>query len=180
LLVLACVGVLSVAFAPSAAAQQPPPTPSARDLLGSVRPLEPRIRVLEPEVRSLRTEKRGGGLTTVTINSDVLFDFDSADLTPAALQVVTGLVPRIDAGGATVVVVGHTDGIGSAAYNQSLSERRAAAVVEALRPTLGGRTITSEGRSSSEPVAPETINGADNPAGRAQNRRVEISFEERP
>ncbi len=36
----------------------------------------------------------------------------------------------------------------------------------------------TEGRSSSEPVAPETVSGADDPTGRARNRRVEISFAE--
>jgi photosystem I P700 chlorophyll a apoprotein A2 len=76
-----------------------------------------------------------------------------------------------------VVVVGHTDSIGSESSNQALSVDRAASVVESLAQELGidvGR-LSAEGRGASEPVAPNTNpDGSDNPDGRQLNRRVEI------
>jgi OOP family OmpA-OmpF porin len=153
--------------------------PAGVDTAGSVRSLEPTVRILEPVVRDLRTEAHRGQKTTVTISTDVLFDFDSAELTSSAARIVSDLASRIADTASSVRVVGHTDGIGTRRYNQRLSERRAGAVAEAIRNRLdAGRTITTEGRNFSEPVAPETIDGEDNPRGRARNRRVEISFEE--
>ncbi|MES9537383.1 OmpA family protein [Actinomadura sp. NPDC000600] len=73
----------------------------------------------------------------------------------------------------------HTDGRGAPSYNQSLSERRAAAVRDALRQATGGRhhRFQVAGKAADEPIAEETTaGGADNPAGRARNRRVEISY----
>jgi OmpA-OmpF porin, OOP family len=149
------------------------------DVLASVRVLDPVVRSLEPVVRELQTEERTGTDTTVTISSDVLFAFDSAELADTAARVVGDLATRIASTDAGVTVVGHTDGVGTLEYNQDLSERRAVAVAEAIRAELGdGRTIATEGRNFSEPVAPETVGGGDDPAGRARNRRVEITFEE--
>jgi OOP family OmpA-OmpF porin len=166
-------------FAPVGVGQDEPPPPSASELAASVQVLDPRVGTLEPKVRSLRSERHVDGRTTVSINSDVLFDFDSAELTSSGAAIVADLVARIAGAQAPVLVVGHTDGIGTASYNQTLSEQRAAAVVSALRAGLGSTpAITAEGRGSSEPVAPETINGEDDPQGRAQNRRVEISLAE--
>jgi outer membrane protein OmpA-like peptidoglycan-associated protein len=69
-----------------------------------------------------------------------------------------------------VEVVGHTDSTGSAAYNQDLSERRAAAVAAILRGAgVSGGRIVSYGRGESAPVASNLT-----PEGKAQNRRVEI------
>lgn len=182
-----CMAVLTMAG--PALAQDAEPTvtdplegqapPSASDLQGSVRVLEPVVRTLEPVVRDLQTEEQEGERTTVTISTDVLFAFDSAELTPTANEVVSDLAERIAATDSDVLVVGHTDGIGTREYNQRLSEQRAAAVAEVLRNQLDDRRdIATEGRNFSEPIAEETINGEDNPQGRARNRRVEISFEE--
>lgn len=156
------------------------PPPSTSDLAGSVRTLETaRVRSLEPQVRELRTEERAGDQTTVTISADVLFSFDSAELNEAAVRIVMDLVERIARAGSDVAVVGHTDAVGSREYNQQLSEQRAEAVAALLRDGLdGSRTVTTEGRNFSEPVAPEQVDGQDSPEGRARNRRVEIIFEE--
>lgn len=176
---LAAAALALVAPAGAGQDEPPPPSFSASELAASVRVLEPRVDTLEPTVRPLRTEQRVDGRTTVSISSDVLFDFDSSELTPSAAAVVADLVARISAAQTPVLVIGHTDGIGTAGYNQDLSERRAAAVVSALRADLGPTpAITAEGRGSAEPIAPERINGGDNPQGRAQNRRVEISLAE--
>jgi OOP family OmpA-OmpF porin len=179
-----CLALTLIVAAP-ALAQSDEPTvtdpgpPEGVDVEGSVRLLEPVVRTLEPVVRELQIEEREGERTTVAISTDVLFDFDSAELTSGANDVVSGLADRIAATDSDVQVVGHTDGIGSRSYNQRLSERRAEAVARVLRRQIDdGRDITTEGRNFSEPIAPETIDGEDNPRGRARNRRVEISFEE--
>jgi OmpA-OmpF porin, OOP family len=156
-----------------------PPPAGELDLAGSVRLLEPAVYALEPVVRELQVEEREGERTTVTIATDVLFDFDSAKLTGSATDVVSELAGRIAETDSDVLVVGHTDSIGSRRYNQRLSERRAEAVADVLRERLDDdRTIATEGRNFSEPIAEETVNGQDNPEGRARNRRVEISFDE--
>ena len=70
----------------------------------------------------------------------------------------------------SVQVVGHTDNVGSMAYNQDLSERRALAVAQILvNSGAPSARISAYGRSYSEPVATNAT-----AAGRAQNRRVEI------
>jgi outer membrane protein OmpA-like peptidoglycan-associated protein len=63
------------------------------------------------------------------------------------------------------------------AHNQTLSEQRATAVQAALEPALGRSDLTTDvsGRGSADPVAPNSIDGSDNPDGRAANRRVTIT-----
>jgi OOP family OmpA-OmpF porin len=72
----------------------------------------------------------------VSINGDVLFEFDSAALTAAGRAALDKLVPPIRTG-ATVNVVGHTDRIGTVAYNQKLSQQRAQAVADYLNAKSG-------------------------------------------
>jgi len=75
-----------------------------------------------------------------------------------------------------VTIEGHTDSIGSDAYNQRLSERRAAAVKQYLvSKGVGADRLTTVGRGEKDPVAPNTTpDGKDNPEGRAMNRRAEL------
>ncbi len=173
-LVAASVLVGIVAAAPNAAAQE---TPTEAELAGSIRLLEPIVRVLEPVVRELRTETRKGNRRKVTISTDVLFEFDSAELSADARQILEELGREIAATKGDVTVVGHTDSIGTDTYNQRLSERRARAVADVLRPLLdAGRGLKVIGRGESQPVAPNETQGEDNPSGRARNRRVELTF----
>jgi outer membrane protein OmpA-like peptidoglycan-associated protein len=101
----------------------------------------------------------------------VLFAFDSAELTEAARTQLNAIVGKLQ--GADVVsirVVGHTDSVGTDAYNQGLSERRARSAADYLiAQGVPAGNLTTEGVGESQPVAD---NGSD--AGRAQNRRVEI------
>ena len=71
-------------------------------------------------------------------------------------------------------VSGHTDAIGSDSYNQTLSENRANSVVDALVKRGVTTSLSATGYGESRPVAPNELNGKDNPAGRQLNRRVEI------
>ncbi|WP_457787688.1 OmpA family protein [Pseudomonas sp. PL-6] len=102
---------------------------------------------------------------------NVLFAFDSAELTGEARGLLADVATRLT--GANLVsvrVVGHTDSVGSDAYNQGLSERRARSVADFLiAQGVPAGKVSTEGRGESQPVAD---NGSD--AGRAENRRVEL------
>ncbi|MFW5417493.1 OmpA family protein [Nocardiopsis sp. CNT-189] len=150
----------------------------------SVAAIDPSSRVIgiDPagSVEELETEEIQGSSTTVTISADVLFAFDEAEPAEAARSTIADLAGRLEGASGTVQVVGHSDGIGEDSYNQELSERRAEAVKEAIEEELGADApeIEAEGRGSDEPLAEETdSDGADIPSARAQNRRVEITFE---
>lgn len=122
-------------------------------------------------------EEVEGGFS-LTLPDAILFDFGSRDLRPDAAQALTLVaeVLRYFEGDAAIVV-GHTDSIGSASFNQRLSEQRAEVVVAALVADHGipAERLTAEGRGASEPVAPNTNpDGSDSPEGRQLNRRVEI------
>lgn len=71
----------------------------------------------------------------------------------------------------TLLIEGHTDNVGSADSNQTLSEKRAAAVRQYLIDTYGidAARLTSQGFGASRPAASN-----DTPEGRQQNRRVEL------
>jgi OmpA-OmpF porin, OOP family len=115
---------------------------------------------------------------TITLRTDVLFKFAKSNLTPQARAILTPLAAKIKSRAAgPVQVTGYTDSIGTDQVNIPLSQARAAAVVTALKPSLPGVTFHANGLGSSDPVAPNTKpDGSDNPAGRALNRRVTITF----
>lgn len=161
----------------TATTSEGPPTLSPGEIDASVRILDPPVRMLDPQVRSLRQESVEGPTTTVTISSDVLFEFNSAELTDAARGVVDETGTQLAGTPGAVTVVGHTDSVGTQEYNQTLSEDRARAVAEQLRASVGDRQVDTAGRSFLEPVAPNEMNGQDNPAGRALNRRVVITVQ---
>lgn len=123
-----------------------------------------------------------GEEVAVTLGADVLFDFDKADLKPAAepdLARVAEIVRRYPRGG--VLIEGHTDGLGGETYNLNLSRRRADAVRQWLVDHgVSAGKIRTNGWGMSKPVAPNTNpDGSDNPTGRAKNRRVEITVQKR-
>jgi outer membrane protein OmpA-like peptidoglycan-associated protein len=120
---------------------------------------------------------RRAGPTQFRLPADVLFAFGSATLSPAAQTALAVLAKQVNGTSGTVTVAGNTDAIGSDAYNQTLSEQRAAAVADALKQKLGGNfAVSSVGFGKTKPVAPNTnLDGSDNPDGRAQNRRVDVN-----
>jgi outer membrane protein OmpA-like peptidoglycan-associated protein len=126
------------------------------------------------------TTTREGDTVEVVLDTDVLFAFDSADLTPEASTRVEALAADIAEGaaGGTVTVTGHTDDVGDDAYNQTLSEQRAEAVRAALEPATGRSDLTYDvsGSGETDPVAPNEVNGQPNPDGQASNRRVTITY----
>ncbi|MBT9474104.1 MAG: OmpA family protein [Pseudomonadota bacterium] len=113
----------------------------------------------------------------LNLQSDVLFDFDKADIRQDALPVLDAIAAGAGKLGKPIAVEGHTDAKGSDAYNQGLSERRAKAVEAALKARLGGAAgaLTARGFGAQRPVAANVkADGSDDPAGRQRNRRVEI------
>jgi outer membrane protein OmpA-like peptidoglycan-associated protein len=109
-----------------------------------------------------------------------LFDFDKSNLRPDAEETLAAAGPEIaKLGGKPTRIEGHTDAIGSDAYNMKLSEARAAAV----RDWLVGRGLVPvstpiKGYGKSNPIAPnKTSDGRDDPEGRQKNRRVEVVFD---
>jgi OOP family OmpA-OmpF porin len=113
-----------------------------------------------------------GATGELRIQGTVLFDFDRAEIRTDAAALLDAVASRLKADpGLRVVLVGHADAIGSEAYNQRLSERRAAAVFDALlaRGASAGQ-LSTLGKGESEPAAPN-----DSPENRALNRRVEVN-----
>ena len=108
----------------------------------------------------------------------MLFQFDKSNLTPRARAILGPLAAKIKSRAVgPVQVTGYTDSIGTNQVNIPLSHARAVAVVAALQPALPGVTLRANGLGAADPVAPNTKpDGTDNPAGRALNRRVTITF----
>jgi outer membrane protein OmpA-like peptidoglycan-associated protein len=128
--------------------------------------------VQDLDVKETATEVR------VDMAADVLFDFDKADLLPKAdetLQKAADFI-RDRAKGGAVRIEGHTDAKGNDAYNQKLSERRAASVKNwFVAHGLNNMKFSTEGFGAKKPVAPNTKpDGSDDPDGRQKNRRVEL------
>lgn len=120
-----------------------------------------------------------GNTASIDLYSDVLFRFDSDELTPAGRVAVASAARSIsvDGGKRVVEVVGHTDSKGSASYNQQLGQRRANAVAAELRRLVAGSDLRVSSAGETQPVAANvTADGKDNPAGRAENRRVTLRW----
>lgn len=110
----------------------------------------------------------------VTLSAAALFDHDSAVFHRDAQPQLEEFATRVKALSSiqSVNIVGHTDSSGSDAYNQGLSERRAASVKNFLiEQGVDASIITTSGMGESQPVADNSTK-----EGRAQNRRVEVSF----
>lgn len=112
------------------------------------------------------------------VELDVKFDFDKAKVKPESYGDIKNLADFMTQYPQTSTVVeGHTDAVGSDAYNQGLSERRANAVRDVLvnEYGVGSERVNAVGYGETRPVADNA--SAD---GRAVNRRVEAEVEARP
>jgi OOP family OmpA-OmpF porin len=107
----------------------------------------------------------------VTYAADAFFDFDKSVVKPAGKAKLDDLVAKIKVINLEVIIaVGHTDSIGSDAYNQKLSVRRAEAVKAYLvSKGIEKNRVYTEGKGEKQPVASNKTK-----EGRAKNRRVEI------
>jgi len=140
--------------APAPAAAPPPPPPP---------PAKPAPAPAKPAPKPV-AEK-------VTLAADVLFDFDKSVLKPEGKAKLDDLAGKIQAIALEVVIaIGHTDSIGSDAYNQKLSVRRAESVKSYLvSKGVEPNRIYTEGKGEKQPVASNKTKD-----GRQKNRRVEV------
>jgi outer membrane protein OmpA-like peptidoglycan-associated protein len=116
-----------------------------------------------------------GNQVRIALNTDVLFAFDKAELTPAARAELGRVADRVGAQAkGTVQITGHTDDVGSDGYNLDLSRRRAQSVHTALAGLLRGKPLGFQiaGKGESQPAVQATT-----PQARARNRRVEVGFQ---
>lgn len=167
---------LVLAITPFAGAEpSAQPVPSAAELAASVSDLSLGVSDLELFITELDTKTTDGDETVISLTSDVLFDFNKADLPPNAPDRIAELLTDVPEG-AAVFVGGHTDSMGDDSVNDPLSLARAEAVADVIAAARPDLDLTVEGFGSREPVADNTVGGEDNPQGRALNRRVEIRY----
>lgn len=107
---------------------------------------------------------------------DVLFEFDSSHLTPDARRKISHIADTLQRSpGRTVAVEGHTDSVGTAVYNQKLSEARARSVAVSLEGNgVPRKRMSIQGYGEARPIGSNATG-----AGRSQNRRVEVILENR-
>jgi outer membrane protein OmpA-like peptidoglycan-associated protein len=125
---------------------------------------------IKNSIPSAEVIREGEGII-VKFDSGILFDFDSNTLKDDAKTNIKTLASSLNEyPGTDVKIIGHTDNKGTAAYNQSLSERRAAAVkAYAVAQGVPSSRLVTVGKGFAEPIADNATD-----AGRAANRRVEI------
>jgi OOP family OmpA-OmpF porin len=125
----------------AAAPKEPEPAPQAQP--------EP-----APAPAPLAETPRGPLIQKITLETDVLFAFDKAELRPEGRQKLDEIADGLkDAEVNEIVAVGHTDRIGPENYNEKLSERRAAAVKEYLvQKGVSQERIVTEGQGEQNPV----------------------------
>ena len=136
--------------------------------------------VLDRQARDLRGSMSNnvdiintGSELVVRMPNAILFPVDSAQVSGQSQSDLYALAQNLNQyPNSTVTVVGHTDNTGSAAYNQTLSERRAMSVASVLRGAgVSGGRIRAVGAGENQPIASNLSE-----AGRSQNRRVEITI----
>ena len=121
-----------------------------------------------------RVEKLGNDVVRITMTSQTAFETNSADIKSgfhSTMDKVAEVVVRY--GKTTLTVVGHTDDVGSNAYNQSLSERRALSVAQYLESRrVDSMRLATAGKGETQPRSSNSTE-----SGRQENRRVEIYVE---
>ncbi|HEX6267966.1 MAG TPA: OmpA family protein [Burkholderiales bacterium] len=131
---------------------------------------------LAPEIQAgqARVDKLPNDIVRITMTSQTAFDTNSTAIKPgfrSTMDKLADVVVRYNK--TTLTIVGHTDNVGTATYNQNLSERRALSVAQYFESQrVDALRLATAGKGESEPVA---SNGSD--AGRQANRRVEIYVE---
>jgi OOP family OmpA-OmpF porin len=162
-----------VAFAASCSTEpaKPEPTPAPPPAPKPAPPPPPKPAPAPAEKPKPAPEKPKPVAEKVTFAADVLFDFDKSVIKPEGRSKLDDIASKVKGVNLEVVIaIGHADSVGSDAYNQRLSVRRAESV-KAYMVSKGIETnrVYTEGKGEKQPVANNKT--AD---GRAKNRRVEI------
>ena len=134
--------------------------------------MDQQAKEIKQEIPGAVVERVGEGIQ-VTFESGLLYDYNSDRIKPAAAENLRNLARSLNNYPNTdLVIVGHTDDIGSDDFNQGLSERRARAAANYLASLgVNPARLRTYGRGEAEPVVANTGESA-----RAQNRRVEVAI----
>jgi outer membrane protein OmpA-like peptidoglycan-associated protein len=134
--------------------------------------MDKQAKELKQNIPGATVQRVGEGIT-VTFASGLLFDFDSDVIRPEAGSNLKTLAASLHKyPGSDLLIVGHTDQVGKASYNQELSERRASAAANYLVAQGVSRTrVATRGMGETEPIARNETE-----LGRQQNRRVEVAI----
>jgi outer membrane protein OmpA-like peptidoglycan-associated protein len=128
----------------------------------------------EIKLGQARVDKLPNDVVRITMTSQTAFETNSANIKPgfhSTMDKVADVVVRY--GKTTLTVVGHTDDVGTNAYNQSLSERRALSVAQYLESKrVDSMRLATAGKGETQPRSSNNTE-----SGRQENRRVEIYVE---
>ena len=132
--------------------------------------MDKQAREIENTIAGAEVEKVDEAIL-VKFDSGILFDFNKSTLKSEAKTNIAKLVETLNKEPNTdILVIGHTDNVGTLAANDKVSSDRAKSVRDyAVSQGLSAGRIATEGKNYAEPIASN-----DTEAGRAQNRRVEI------
>jgi outer membrane protein OmpA-like peptidoglycan-associated protein len=135
--------------------------------------MDKQAKKLEKELEGTATVERVGEGIMLTFDSQLLFDFEKSNLKEANKRDLQKFAKTLlEFPDTELLIVGHTDDVGSNAYNKTLSKKRAAAVSNYLASLGVNRNrLTIKGEGETQPVVSN-----DSDYGRAQNRRVEIGI----
>ena len=134
--------------------------------------MDQQARELRIEIPGATVERVGEGIQ-VTFASGLLYDFDSDAIRPEAARNLQNLAVSLKRYPNTeLLIVGHTDALGSNTYNQDLSSRRANSASWYLTTQdVSGSRMRASGRGEAEPIGTNETE-----AGRAANRRIEVAI----
>jgi outer membrane protein OmpA-like peptidoglycan-associated protein len=134
--------------------------------------MDQQAKELQQNIPGATIQRVGEGIA-VTFASGILFPFNSTDILPDGRNNLQQLANSLEKyPNSDILIVGHTDSVGTDVYNQDLSQRRAMAASSYLQ-SLGvpASRLHAVGKGETEPIQPN-----DTDAGRAQNRRVEVAI----
>jgi len=134
--------------------------------------MDQQAKELQQDIPGATISRVGEGIA-VTFASGILFPFNSTEILPDGKANLVSLANSLEKyPNSDILIVGHTDSVGTDAYNLDLSQRRAAAASAYLQSQgAPASRLHATGKGESEP-----IQSNDTEAGRARNRRVEIAI----
>jgi outer membrane protein OmpA-like peptidoglycan-associated protein len=134
--------------------------------------MDQQAKEIDQNIPGAIVERVGEGIQ-VTFESGLMFDFNSDELRPEARTNLRNLAASLDKyPNSSLLIVGHTDAVGSDSFNQGLSERRAIQTASYLiGQGVASSRLRSMGLGESEPLAPN-----DSDANMQKNRRVEVAI----
>lgn len=132
--------------------------------------MDQQAKELRNEIEGATVRRVGEGIV-VTFDTGILFDFDSSALRQEARSNLVTLANHLDEYDRTdVLIIGHTDSVGSETYNQRLSERRAeAAAAFVANNGVTASRVSTQGMGETDPISDN-----ETAEGRQENRRVEV------